>query len=55
MKQIILFLLFSLQLQAQTSYKAVDIDAMAGTKYETLLTNITNVYIVRIIYTLIIF
>lgn len=40
MKQIILFLLFSLQLQAQTNYKEVDISAMAGTEYETLLTNV---------------
>lgn len=40
MKQIILFLLFSLKLQAQTNYKEVDISAMAGTEYETLLTNV---------------
>lgn len=40
MKQIILFLLFSLQFQAQTNYKEVDVVAMAGTEYETLLTNV---------------
>jgi hypothetical protein len=40
MKQVILFLLFSLQLQAQTSYKNDDIVAAAGTEYEYLLTNI---------------
>lgn len=40
MKQIALFLLFSLQLQAQTSYKNNDIVAAAGTEYEYLLTNI---------------
>lgn len=44
MKKILLFLIFSLQLQAQTSYKNEDIVAMAGNKYEYLLTNVEYAY-----------
>lgn len=40
MKKILLLLLFSFGLQAQTSYKEVDISAAAGNDYETLLTNV---------------
>lgn len=43
MKQIILLIFFSFQLTAQTSYGDADISAMAGTKYETLLTNVVYV------------
>lgn len=43
MKKILLFLIFSIQLQAQTTYKDEDIAAMSGNEYETLLTNIVNV------------
>ncbi|MDI5894383.1 hypothetical protein [Flavobacterium algoritolerans] len=40
MKKILVLLLFSFGLQAQTSYKDVDISAAAGNDYETLLTNV---------------
>lgn len=44
MKRLLLLLLFSISVQAQTSFKQVDIDAASGNDYETLLTNteITN-------------
>lgn len=43
MKKILVLLLFSFGLQAQTTFKQVDIDAASGNDYETLLTNIVNV------------
>jgi len=39
MKKLLLLLLLSVATQAQTSYKEVDIQAVAGNDYETLLTN----------------
>lgn len=44
MKKILLLLLLSFGLQAQTSYKEVDISAAAGNDYETLLTNTEAAY-----------
>ncbi|MDP3679759.1 MAG: hypothetical protein Q8R22_02865 [Flavobacterium sp.] len=44
MKKILVLLLLSFGLQAQTSYKEVDIDAASGNNYETLLTNVEYGY-----------
>lgn len=40
MNKLLLILLFSFATQAQTTMKEVDIDAAAGNRYETLLTNV---------------
>jgi hypothetical protein len=39
-KLLLLAFIFAASVQAQTSFKEVDIDAAAGNKYETLLTNV---------------
>lgn len=41
MNKLLLILLFSFATQAQTTIKQVDIDAAAGNRYETLLTNVS--------------
>ena len=42
MKKILLLFLFSINVQAQTTYKQVDIQAASGNDYETLLTNVVS-------------
>ncbi|WP_348814083.1 hypothetical protein [Flavobacterium maritimum] len=44
MKKILAFLMISFAVQAQTSFKQVDIDAASGNNYETLLTNVEYGY-----------
>ena len=44
MNKLLLILLFSFATQAQTTMKEVDIDAAAGNRYETLLTNREAMY-----------
>lgn len=44
MKKLLLLFLLTIATQAQTNYKDVDIDAAAGNRYETLLTNVEYGY-----------